>query len=147
MLRQPLRSVRAPVKAFDLPYQQAAWKGAWRKLFVSQTKARLPNQLLKWRTASWEGVLSASRSSRFGSPNMLQGVLRRGFRFSTRRKTKGPGATEAEETLSLTARLKKLTKEYGWATVGIYFGLSILDFPFCFLFVRAVGTDRIGTWK
>jgi len=28
--------------------------------------------------------------------------------------------------------------------VGIYFGLSVLDFPFCFLAVRLIGPDRIG---
>ncbi|KAI8303738.1 hypothetical protein K4K61_006751 [Colletotrichum sp. SAR11_59] len=40
--------------------------------------------------------------------------------------------------------LKKLSKEYGWSAVGVYLALSVLDFPFCFLLVRVVGTDRIG---
>lgn len=114
-------------------------------MFTSQTNEKLSSKLLTWRTSAWNDVLSASRNSRVGSANMMQGVWKRGFRFSARRKgAKGPGTPEAEESLSLTARLKKLTKEYGWATVGIYFALSVLDFPFCFLFVRAVGTDRIG---
>jgi len=52
-------------------------------------------------------------------------------------------AAEAEPT-SLGARLKKLSREYGWAAVGIYFTLSVLDFPFCFLLVRSVGTERIA---
>lgn len=56
----------------------------------------------------------------------------------------GPGAAAAEP-LSLSARLKKLSREYGWTAVGVYFGLSLLDFPFCFLLVRTVGTDKIGT--
>ena len=29
----------------------------------------------------------------------------------------------------------------------MYFALSALDFPFCFLAVRALGTDRIGQWE
>lgn len=45
---------------------------------------------------------------------------------------------------SLSARLKSLSKEYGWTAVGVYLGLSALDFPFCFLAVRMLGTDRIG---
>ncbi|KAI1177625.1 hypothetical protein F4777DRAFT_540738 [Nemania sp. FL0916] len=48
------------------------------------------------------------------------------------------------ESQSLSARLKKLSREYGWAAVGVYLGLSVLDFPFCFLLVRVVGTERIG---
>ena len=40
--------------------------------------------------------------------------------------------------------MKRLSREYGWATVGVYFALSVLDFPFCFLLVRVVGTDRIA---
>ncbi|KAJ4006813.1 DUF1279 super [Fusarium irregulare] len=76
---------------------------------------------------------------------MLQDVLRRGFRFSAKRKTnKGPTVGKTDEATGLTARLKKLTKEYGWVTVGVYLGLSVLDFPFCFLFVRMVGAEKIG---
>lgn len=40
--------------------------------------------------------------------------------------------------------MKKLSKEYGKAAVGVYFALSILDFPFFFLLVKAVGAERIG---
>ncbi|EFX03623.1 peptide alpha-n-acetyltransferase [Grosmannia clavigera kw1407] len=58
---------------------------------------------------------------------------------------KGAGSgPAAAESLSLSARLKKLSREYGWAAVGVYFGLSLLDFPFCFLLVRTVGTDKIA---
>lgn len=31
--------------------------------------------------------------------------------------------------------------------MGIYFSLSALDFPFCFLAVRLLGTERIGHWE
>ena len=88
---------------------------------------------------------NARFASRTTTPNMLQGVLRRGFRFSAKRKTnKGPTVGKTDEATGLTARLKKLTKEYGWVTVGVYLGLSVLDFPFCFLFVRMVGAEKIG---
>lgn len=29
----------------------------------------------------------------------------------------------------------------------MYFALSVLDFPFCFLAVRALGTERIGHYE
>jgi hypothetical protein len=40
--------------------------------------------------------------------------------------------------------MRKLSREYGWAVVGVYAGLTALDFPFCYLLVRTLGTDRIG---
>lgn len=46
--------------------------------------------------------------------------------------------------MSLSARFKQLSRKYGWSAVGVYFGLSVLDFPFCFLAVRLVGPERIG---
>lgn len=54
------------------------------------------------------------------------------------------GHTIEPEPTGISARLKKLSREYGWSAVGVYFALSVLDFPFCFLLVRIVGTDRIG---
>ncbi|KAI8624823.1 hypothetical protein F5Y19DRAFT_480202 [Xylariaceae sp. FL1651] len=56
----------------------------------------------------------------------------------------GPSNSTTQEPQGLSARLKKLSREYGWAAVGVYLSLSVLDFPFCFLLVRVVGTDRIG---
>lgn len=31
--------------------------------------------------------------------------------------------------------------------MGVYFALSALDFPFCFIAVRSLGTERIGRWE
>lgn len=31
--------------------------------------------------------------------------------------------------------------------MGVYLALTALDFPFCFLAVRALGTDRIGHYE
>jgi hypothetical protein len=58
-----------------------------------------------------------------------------------------PNLNSPEPSLSFSQRLKKLSKEYGWTAVGVYLGLSVLDFPFCFLAVRLLGTDRIGRWE
>ncbi|KAH7149497.1 hypothetical protein B0J13DRAFT_307027 [Dactylonectria estremocensis] len=145
MLRQSVRGVRLPLKAFGQPIEQGAWNGAWRRLFASQAKSRVSSELWRWREAPWQGLLAKMRPKTLTTPGPLQGVLRRGFRFSARRKTnKGPDVKEGVEPTGIKARLKKLIKDYGWVTLGVYIGLTILDFPFCFLFVRAVGTEAIG---
>lgn len=58
-----------------------------------------------------------------------------------------PHLGSPEPAPSLSQRLKQLSREYGWAALGVYFGLSLLDFPFCFLAVRLLGTDRIGHYE
>lgn len=73
----------------------------------------------------------------------VRATQRRGFRFSPWSRSQKAGET-AEKPLSLGARLRKLSREYGKAAVGVYFLLSVLDFPFFFLLVKAVGAERIG---
>lgn len=58
-----------------------------------------------------------------------------------------PHLGSPEPAPSVSQRLRQLSKEYGWTAVGVYFGLSLLDFPFCFLAVRLLGTDRIGHYE
>ena len=48
---------------------------------------------------------------------------------------------------SISQRLKQLSREYGWTAVGVYFALSLVDFPLCFVAVRLLGTDRIGHYE
>ncbi|SPO06693.1 related to protein N-acetyltransferase NAT2 [Cephalotrichum gorgonifer] len=79
------------------------------------------------------------------APSPFSQASRRGFRTSApRRGAKDAPKAGKEEPLTIGARLKKLTREYGWVTVGVYLGLSVLDFPFCFLLVKTAGVDRIG---
>lgn len=56
-------------------------------------------------------------------------------------------ASKPDSELSFSQRIKKLSREYGWAAFYIYFALSALDFPFCFLAVKMLGTDLIGHWE
>lgn len=58
-----------------------------------------------------------------------------------------PASEPNPASLSLTQRFRKLSREYGWSAVGVYFALSALDFPFCFAAVRLLGTERIGHWE
>ncbi|KAK5634586.1 hypothetical protein RRF57_010299 [Xylaria bambusicola] len=71
---------------------------------------------------------------------------RRSFHKTSRLRGAKPNPSKPniQEPQGLSARLKRLSREYGWAAVGVYLGLSVLDFPFCFLLVRVVGTERIG---
>ncbi|XHG00505.1 hypothetical protein AWENTII_003951 [Aspergillus wentii] len=62
-------------------------------------------------------------------------------RFATSSKPDGP------EPSSLSQRLKKLSREYGWSALGVYLLLSALDFPFCFAAVRLLGVERIGHYE
>jgi hypothetical protein len=55
-----------------------------------------------------------------------------------------PNLNSPTASPSLSQRLKTLSKEYGWTALAVYLGLSALDFPFCFLAVRVLGTERIG---
>lgn len=58
-----------------------------------------------------------------------------------------PNLGSPEAAPSFSQRMRKLSREYGWVALGVYLGLSVLDFPFCFLAVRMLGTDRIGRWE
>lgn len=76
--------------------------------------------------------------------------LRLGFsrRQQRRHNSAGPNPTpHLNSPPSLSQRLKKLSREYGWTAVGVYLALSALDFPFCFLAVQWLGTERIGRWE
>ncbi|TLD29295.1 hypothetical protein PspLS_03497 [Pyricularia sp. CBS 133598] len=98
--------------------------------------------------------LVASRAlprPRLPTANIRSAAPRRTFHSSKSRRSnkEKPEASpkEAEipdESLSLSQRMRKLSRVYGRATIFVYFALSIADFPFCFLLVRFVGTDRIS---
>ena len=69
---------------------------------------------------------------------------RRPFSSSARRAAEAGAEAAGQEPATLGARMRKLSREYGWVAVGVYFSLSVLDFPFCFLLVKVVGTEKIG---
>jgi hypothetical protein len=86
-------------------------------------------------------------TTKFSSP--LRSSPKRSFHSSKSRRSTSESAKDStkdipDSSLSLSQRLKKLSREYGWSAVGVYLALSVLDFPFCFLLVRTVGTDRIA---
>ncbi|KAF0326781.1 peptide alpha-n-acetyltransferase [Colletotrichum asianum] len=94
-------------------------------VYVAQTPAH-GNALARWRNE--DGRITVHDSSR---PNKQLELDCSSF-------------ADRVPSLAPDISLKKLSKEYGWSAVGVYLALSVLDFPFCFLLVRVVGTDRIG---
>jgi hypothetical protein len=66
---------------------------------------------------------------------------------STQSHNPTPHLGSPEPAPSISQRFKQLSKEYGWTAVAVYLGLSLIDFPFCFLAVRLLGTDRIGHYE
>ncbi|KAF1835089.1 hypothetical protein BDW02DRAFT_301639 [Decorospora gaudefroyi] len=58
-----------------------------------------------------------------------------------------PHLGSPEPAPSFSHRLKQLSREYGWTALAVYLGLSLVDFPLCFLAVRLLGTDRIGHYE
>ncbi|KAJ5931331.1 hypothetical protein N7516_005820 [Penicillium verrucosum] len=108
-------------------------------------------------TQSARRNLTTARFSTRARPTQPQ-PTQSSFQFKQRRfnsGSAGDGATGsragsgagASEKASLSQRLKKLSREYGWAALGVYLGLSALDFPFCFAAVRLLGVERIGYYE
>uniref|UniRef100_A0A0B7JZJ4 DUF1279 domain-containing protein n=2 Tax=Bionectria ochroleuca TaxID=29856 RepID=A0A0B7JZJ4_BIOOC len=134
-LPRPLRSLRQPPTAWEPTWKR--WSSSQPSQVSSQIAARAS------RGAANRVHMLPGRQTLF-TPNIaLRQAPRRGFRLTSWRRSAG-GAAEVKESLSLSDRFKKLTREYGRAAVGVYFLLSILDMPFFFLLVQAVGTEKIA---
>ncbi|KAI9822776.1 MAG: hypothetical protein M1832_003009 [Thelocarpon impressellum] len=85
--------------------------------------------------------------TRLQTPTFRQLRFRRHNGSSTKPDATSNLGSPEPATLSFSQRLRKLSREYGWSALGVYLLLSALDFPFCFLAVRTLGTDRIGHWE
>lgn len=153
-LRSYLGAFRAIIEGgggLSRPHLQKDLRQTWRRSFTSSHVAKAWLQQARFRSgrlgpSAAKGMFSDaaqfSRTRQSGST--FTSPLRRMFHSSKSRWSQAAPNAEATQSLSLGQRLKKLSREYGWSAVGVYFALSVLDFPFCFLLVRAVGTDRIG---
>ncbi|KAL7780999.1 hypothetical protein V8C43DRAFT_247483 [Trichoderma afarasin] len=151
MIRAAFQSRAAPFRAAKgTTAQYGALRDAWARLFSSQPVMKLQSSssstswtrlhsIQPWRGTTRHGA-SMRPNVRFAD-SFAKGAQRRSFVFSAWRRNTAQGT---QEKLSLSGRFKKLSREYGWSAVGVYFALSVLDFPFCFLLVRVVGTERIG---
>ena len=127
---------RASTGRFSAQYRAAnqVWRPQQRaqfhRLFAQKTANTTNN------TTTWRQLLS-----RFRNPSSR--------RWNSSRPNPDPTPQLGSPTpqLSFFQRFKQLGKEYGWVVTGVYFGLSALDLPFCFLAVRGLGTDRVARWE
>ncbi|KAI1816238.1 hypothetical protein GGS20DRAFT_583617 [Poronia punctata] len=134
MIRTHLRTFRPFLQSAVRPIQNAPGFEIWQSISRPGLIRRLGQ-----RTSTKPNNNAAFRSS----PGRSFHNTSRLRQSAEQTKTKKP----EQESLGFSARMKKLSREYGWSAVGVYFALSVLDFPFCFLLVRVVGTDRIGAFE
>ncbi|KAF3905706.1 hypothetical protein AA313_de0200807 [Arthrobotrys entomopaga] len=92
--------------------------------------------------ASFTTVLNVFRTSK---PKKLPTTTTTRSFYTSNAPAAGP--TNGNGHLTVGQRMRQLFKEYGMSAVGVYFLLSVLDFPFCFLFVRMVGTEKIARYE
>ncbi|KIW67203.1 hypothetical protein PV04_06470 [Phialophora macrospora] len=92
-------------------------------------------------------MVHTQRATSFSPFQMPRSSRLRVPRRPTGRRYNSSTSAPNAEPASLKDRLKKMSREYGWTAVGVYLALSALDFPFCFLAVRLIGTDTIGHYE
>ena len=107
-----------------------------------QTRTRLHNNLSSASPSPFSFLWL--RSLR---PASIRRIPNKRFSSSKSPFNPTPHLNSPEPSLSLSQRLKKLSREYGWSALGVYLALTALDLPFCFLAVRWLGTERIGHWE
>lgn len=130
------------------PLRGAAIARPSLRAFLPRSKPNYPGWRSQRRSQS---LLSTSASRSISRPSVLRPNLAQLARNLRRNSGKAANSSKAvtqdagsQAPQSLSARFKELSRKYGWAAVGVYLGLSVLDFPFCFLAVRLIGSDRIG---
>jgi hypothetical protein len=120
---------------------------------TAQQLSRLPQQ----RAAHFFHRTTNKTTSSSTSTSTWRNHLLFRFRTSFSRQTRSnssrptpdptPHLGSPAPQLSFYQRFKQLGKEYGWVVTGVYFGLSALDLPLCFLAVRSLGTERVARWE
>ncbi|KAI9794789.1 MAG: hypothetical protein M1816_002917 [Peltula sp. TS41687] len=118
---------------------------------ISDRTLSVPSRAL-CRSSRSQGLQKNQLSCGFRLPSRSPTFLRRAlFRYRTFAGRPdppvGPTNAAAENSLSLSQRMRKLSREYGWSALGVYVLLSVLDFPLFFLAVRTLGAEKIGHWE
>ncbi|KAF2210400.1 hypothetical protein CERZMDRAFT_113321 [Cercospora zeae-maydis SCOH1-5] len=121
-------------------FRQAAFRdGALRAPMKQTGPRRLPSPIASQKRALTTGNVRSLLGQR--GRRKAQGRAK-----SNVRTHRGYSARVADgaKPRSLSERMKDMSRKYGWTVTGIYLGLSVLDFPFCFLAVKWLGTERIA---
>ncbi|KAJ5907959.1 hypothetical protein N7495_000641 [Penicillium taxi] len=146
-LRTPLVS-RWLAQSAEL-LQQSSLRAATRPSSATPLSLLRP-QLLNGQISARQTLLASRNYSTRPAPSRPSAQFKFNQPKQRRFNSSGPKSeakSETNEAGGLTARLRKLTREYGWAALGVYLTLSALDFPFCFMAVRLLGVERIGHFE
>ncbi|KAL9138558.1 MAG: hypothetical protein Q9175_000240 [Cornicularia normoerica] len=140
------------MKLFQLLHKSSYIRSALRQTFhtASGTRPNHPSPFLNMLTrAAGRRPISdlltrGQRRKPFSAP-----ACRRPYATNPQKPPYNPtpSLNSPTSSLSLSQRLRKLSREYGWSAFGVYMLLTALDFPFCFAAVRYLGTDRIGHYE
>lgn len=90
-------------------------------------------------------------TSRISTPQTrtLTGTLRispfRAIHTTPARLSSSSHPPDANESQSLSQRLKMLMKLYGWYTVGVYFAISVIDITVAFAGVNLLGAEYVSS--
>ncbi|ERF70597.1 hypothetical protein EPUS_02463 [Endocarpon pusillum Z07020] len=152
------RSGRGTNRTVDMESMRLLQQRALRQIFQFRPlrTARAVRHISSNRSANQQQCLCRSQNNSSRLPSINRHYPRTPFsspRFTkpTRRfyssQTSGASPSSSEETLTLSQRMRKLSREYGYAALGVYLALTALDLPFCYLAVSYLGTERIGRWE
>lgn len=131
-----LKTVRVLPLLRQAPFHETLLGTGLRKSFARQLP-RLPSKNGQTRGFITSNIRSSLRRTTW-KPSQSRGTRQ------TRRHNSSQATDSAPKSRSLSDRMKEMSRKYGWTVTGIYLGLSVLDFPFCFLAVKWFGTERIA---
>jgi hypothetical protein len=114
--------------------------------FSSTTRAAIPRSTTPTQ-ALHRNALLLLRGERTALSRQFRSLRFKSDKTTSRTPNPTPHLGSPEPALSLSQRFRKLSREYGWLALWVYLGLSVLDFPFCFLLVRTLGVERIGHYE
>ncbi|GLI80153.1 DUF1279 super [Penicillium ochrochloron] len=139
--------------------QQSTLRATRTRTSPSQTLALTRRVLLNGKGQGQQSTRrsfnsAATRLTTRTRPNLTPRTLHLPRRSTRRANSTNSNSTSQSSSStkengggSLSQRLRTLSREYGWAALGVYLGLSALDFPVCFVAVRLLGVERIGHWE
>jgi len=134
-----LRSFRALRRLANTPPREGFLRSSLQRDVPSHSRHSLPENHISSGVCTYRSLASetASRVLARGTRSVQP---RRGLRHNST----SSGPTQEQGDQKKRGRLSELARKYGWAAFGVYMALSALDFPFCFLAVRWIGTKRIS---
>ncbi|KAF2635123.1 peptide alpha-N-acetyltransferas-like protein Nat2 [Massarina eburnea CBS 473.64] len=148
-MNTPARSL-APLRRgslFSRPWSSAARQSITFTRTFTYTRQPIVRSKPTVQPCQQNVLLSLRGRCTAGPPRSLRFKSHKSHPKSTQSPDPTPHLGSPEPALSLSQRLRKLGRQYGWLALGVYMGLAVLDFPLCFLTVRMLGTDRIGHYE